>query len=212
VTCFFTDHGEYLGDFGLVEKWPSGLESCLLRNPLIVHDPNAAAGTPSTMVEMLDLTATMLDYAELEADYTHFARSLRPVIGDPSLRHRDAVFAEGGFLASEGVLLEPDAGGHYRHKRDIQRDLPELAGKATVVRSEEWTYVERLYEGSELYHRPSDPDESHNLIRDDGHDPAIESHHLLLHRWLLATSDVFPWTPDTRREGVLLEAFRPGPN
>ncbi|WP_417625389.1 sulfatase-like hydrolase/transferase, partial [Paremcibacter congregatus] len=35
VSAFFTDHGEYLGDFGLVEKWPSGLDDCLLRNPFI---------------------------------------------------------------------------------------------------------------------------------------------------------------------------------
>jgi hypothetical protein len=34
--------GEYLGDFGLVEKWPSGLDDCLLRNPLIVAGPGIA--------------------------------------------------------------------------------------------------------------------------------------------------------------------------
>ena len=36
VTFFHTDHGEYLGDYGLVEKWPSGLDDCLVRNPLVV--------------------------------------------------------------------------------------------------------------------------------------------------------------------------------
>ncbi|EXJ75791.1 uncharacterized protein A1O5_00298 [Cladophialophora psammophila CBS 110553] len=25
VTMFFTDHGEYMGDHGLIAKWPSGL-------------------------------------------------------------------------------------------------------------------------------------------------------------------------------------------
>ena len=41
LVVFLTDHGEYLGDFGLVEKWPAGLEPCLTRNPMIV----AGAGT-----------------------------------------------------------------------------------------------------------------------------------------------------------------------
>ena len=33
VTFFFTDHGEYLGDYGLVEKWPSGLDDVLGTEP-----------------------------------------------------------------------------------------------------------------------------------------------------------------------------------
>ena len=36
VTMFFTDHGEYLGDHGLIEKWPSGLSDPLVKEPLII--------------------------------------------------------------------------------------------------------------------------------------------------------------------------------
>ncbi len=43
IIVFLTDHGEYLGDFGLVEKWPSGLDPCILRNPLVM----AGAGLPA---------------------------------------------------------------------------------------------------------------------------------------------------------------------
>jgi len=209
VTFFFTDHGEYLGDFGMVEKWPSGLEDCLVRNPLIVHDPNARSGTTTSMVEMVDLAATVLDYAQLEADYTHFGRSLRPLLGDPSIEHRSAAFSEGGFLVSEGPLLEPNAGGHYRHKQQIQHELPHLVGKAMAVRTPAWTYVERLYEPSELYDRGADPHERHNLIGTGNYDDLISEHRQLLMRWMLETSDVFPWTPDPRRETVLTQAFRP---
>jgi arylsulfatase A-like enzyme len=208
VTFFFTDHGEYLGDFGLVEKWPSGLEPCLVQNPLIVHDPSAGSGPSPSLVEMVDLTATLLDYAELDPGYTQFGRSLRALLADPALAHREAVFSEGGFLASEGALLEPDAGGHYRHKRDIQRDLPELAGKAVAVRTHDWAYVERLYEDPELYDRRSDPAERHNLASTGDHADVIADHHVLLHRWLLETSDVFPWTPDPRLEQVLRDSLR----
>lgn len=31
-----TDHGEYLGDSGLIEKWPTGMNDCLLKEPLII--------------------------------------------------------------------------------------------------------------------------------------------------------------------------------
>ena len=40
-----SDHGDYAGDFGLVEKWPSGLEDCLTRVPLMARIPG---GTPVT--------------------------------------------------------------------------------------------------------------------------------------------------------------------
>lgn len=36
VTMFFTDHGEYLGDHGLIEKWPSGVSDSLVKEPLII--------------------------------------------------------------------------------------------------------------------------------------------------------------------------------
>lgn len=35
-TLFFTDHGEFLGDSGLIEKWPSGLGETLVHEPLII--------------------------------------------------------------------------------------------------------------------------------------------------------------------------------
>ena len=38
-TFVFADHGDYAGDYGLVEKWPSGLEDVLTRVPLIVQTP-----------------------------------------------------------------------------------------------------------------------------------------------------------------------------
>ncbi|MFB7214065.1 sulfatase-like hydrolase/transferase [Streptomyces sp. NPDC056255] len=36
VTLFLADHGEYLGDHGLIEKWPSAMHDCITRDPLII--------------------------------------------------------------------------------------------------------------------------------------------------------------------------------
>jgi arylsulfatase A-like enzyme len=46
VFVVLTDHGEYLGDFGLVEKWPSGLDACLTRNPLVIAGPGVPLNSP----------------------------------------------------------------------------------------------------------------------------------------------------------------------
>jgi arylsulfatase A-like enzyme len=206
VTVFFTDHGEYLGDFGLVEKWPSGLEEVLVANPLIIHDPAASTGTATSFVEMIDLTATLEDFAGLDS-IGHFGRSLRPLLADPTAEHRTAAFSEGGFLVSEEPLFESGDRGQYRHKQQIQHDRPELVGKAMAVRTAEWCYVERLYEGPELYDRVADPLETTNLAGRDECAAAERRLHDLLHRWLFETSDVLPARCDPRMDDDLQQAL-----
>src|SRR5262249_29267483 len=76
-----SDHGDYAGDYGLVEKWPGALETCLLHVPLIARVPGGTAGaTAPDMVELYDIMATFLDLAGVRATHTHFARSLVPQI------------------------------------------------------------------------------------------------------------------------------------
>ncbi len=211
VVVFFTDHGEYLGDYGLVEKWMSGLDDCLTRNPLIVADPRARAGLAhDSFVELVDLTATLEDYAGLERTYTHMGRSLRPLLDDPTATHRDAAFSEGGFVRSEEPLLESGAGGHYRHKQDLQHEDTTLTGRAISIRTEQWTYIERLYEGPELYHRIDDPRETTNLATRPEHGDIVRQLKDRIFAWLFETSDVIPWEPDPRMDPVFFEQWRAG--
>ncbi len=203
VTCFFTDHGEYLGEFGLVEKWPAGVDDVLVRNPLIVHDPRASSGVARSFVELVDLTATIEELAELEPAYTHFGRSLVPLLTTPSAVHRDAAFSEGGFLVQEAHLLEAGAGGPYRHKQELQHDRPDLAGKVSAIRTERWCYVHRLYEPPELYDRVADPRETENLAGRPEHATTEGELRDRLLTWHLETSDVVPWRADPRMDDDL---------
>lgn len=196
---FFTDHGEYLGDHGLVEKWPSGLDPSLLRNPLIL----AGAGLPEGRVvdqpvEMIDLLPTLLDLAETDATHTHFGRSLLPVIDDPSVEHRPFACAEGGFRVSDSHLMEGISTGIYEPKSRLQREQPALVGTAIVIRTTTHTYVHRRYESDEFYDRRVDPDEINNLL-DDRELPslAVELRELLF-GWFIDTSDVIPWSSNPR--------------
>ena len=203
VSFFFTDHGEYLGDYGLVEKWMSGLDDVLVRNPLVIHDPRAGSGVVESFAELIDLTPTLLELAGLEADYTHFGRSLVPLLSDATLPHRDAAFSEGGFLLEEEPLLESGNKGHYRHKQELQHEDTSLTGRAISIRTERWAYTERLYEGPELFDRVNDPRETVNLA---GSEATVEVERDLkdrIFRWLFETSDVIPWAPDPRMEPAL---------
>lgn len=199
-TVFFTDHGEYLGDYGLVEKWPSGLDDCLVRNPLVISAPGFRERSRcGALVELVDLLPTLLELGETEARHTHFGRSLVPLLRDGSLAHRDAAFSEGGFTADEEPLLER-AGFPYDLKAEIQHEDPVYAGRATALRTERFTYVHRLYEANELYDRVADPRETRNLAGDPAHADVERALRERMLDWTIATADVIPWEPDRRFE------------
>lgn len=198
ITLFFTDHGEYLGDFGLVEKWPAGLDRCLVQNPLIVAGPGVKEGVVArTYAEMVDILPTLLEYAELTPAHTHFGKSLVPALDNPGHLVRYCAFTEGGFGIEDKDLLER-AGGEYARKAALQHENPRLVGRAISVRDNEFTYVYRLYESDELYDRAADPNETTNLIdRDDLAGVAARLKNRILD-WLFETADVIPWQPDPR--------------
>jgi arylsulfatase A-like enzyme len=209
VTWFFTDHGEYLGDHGLVEKWPSGQHDCLLRNPLVVAGPGVAEGAVHDgMTEMVDVLPTALELAGTEAGHTHFGTSLVPALAGRSegAASRRFAFAEGGFLLREAHLLER-AGPPYDIKSGLQHDLPATVGRVASARDARYTYVHRLYESPELYDRGDDPGETVNLAGT----PALADVEAAMRdatlRWLFETSDVVPWDADPRFEPSFLELF-----
>jgi len=198
MTLFFTDHGEYAGDFDQVEKWTSGLDDCLVRNPLIIGGPGVSeGGTAETMVEMVDLLPTLLDYAGIEANHTHFGKSLKPVLADPTTPHRELAFSEGGYTRDEADLVE-QADFPYDLKAGLQQEDPTFAGKSISARSQDWTYIYRLYESDEFYDRTHDPLEEHNLINDPTHQTMIRDMKDHILNWMVETADVIPWETDPR--------------
>lgn len=195
---YFTDHGEYAGDFGLVEKWPSGLDRSLLQNPLIIAGPGVKPNTTAaTFTEMVDLMPTLLDLADIKVTHTHFGRSLVDVLSDPEAKIRDAAFSEGGFVTDELNLLEV-AKGEYANKANLQHEQPSLVGRAIAMRTERYTYIYRLYESDELYDRSDDPNETENLIDHPEHKGRINDMKSKVLDWLFSSADVIPWTADPR--------------
>ena len=194
----FTDHGEYLGDFGLVEKWPSGLDPCLTRNPLAIAGPGVTeGGVADALVELVDLLPTIAELGGAEVHHTHFGRSLTRVLADPSTEHREFACSEGGFRPTDEDLFER-AGWIYEAKTDLQHDQPELVGTAIALRTLDYTFVYRACEDDELYDRSADPAETTNLAHRPELAPVLNDLRVRLLDWLATTSDVIPWTPDPR--------------
>src|SRR5690606_23939149 len=79
----FADHGDYTGDYGIVEKTQNTFEDALARVPFIIKPPASVPVAPrvsEALVELVDFPATVYDLAGIEPGYWHFGRSLMPVL------------------------------------------------------------------------------------------------------------------------------------
>jgi len=92
IVVFTSDHGEWLGDHGLVLKGPMFYEG-LLRVGMIVKGPGVPAGkVVADPVSTVDLAATFADYAQVENAAARHSSSLRPLMeGDA---RRDFAYSE----------------------------------------------------------------------------------------------------------------------
>ncbi|KAK0659831.1 Arylsulfatase F [Lasiodiplodia hormozganensis] len=206
VTMFFTDHGEFLGDYGLIEKWPSGLNEQLTHEPLVIGGAGLPQGSVyEEMAEMVDLVPTMLQLASVGESYMHFGKSLVDAIHAAGrgevLPHKEHAYTEGGFLLNEEPLLEQGP-FPYDIKSALQHNDTALVGKSVAIRDKEWTYVYRLYEADELYFRRNDTYELNNLAAEPEYQHIRAKMRETVLKWMMETSDVIPWYKDQRAPDV----------
>lgn len=195
---FFTDHGEYLGDYGLVEKWPSGVNESLVHEPLIISGPGIPENkTVDSLCEMVDLGPTIFELCGVDTSpFPHNGKSLLPTVKGEG-EHKKFVFSEGGFLKSEEPIIEY-ATYPYDIKARLQHEDVELVGRVVAIRDKEYTYVYRLYEKDELYSRTKDTGELHNLADVEEFQSVKFRLKDEILRWLVKTSDHAPMTQDVR--------------
>lgn len=208
-TCVIvtSDHGDWAGDYGLVEKWPSALDDTLTRVPLIIRAPGGAAGhVVDEPVEFFDIMATMLALADVEAQHTHFAQSLVPQLhgapGDPDR----AVFAEGGYDPHEPHAFEGrgnaaifrDPTQIYYPKGLQQQEHPESVCRATMMRTLDYKLVRRPLGVSELYDLRNDPQELHTVYDDSAYADVRTAMEAGMLDWIIRTADTVPVDEDPR--------------
>ncbi len=86
IIVFTADHGDHAGQFGLFFK--STMYENAVRVPMLVADPSKSGGICSRLVNNLDLYATLLECAGVDAPKTS-SRSLIPLLKDPQIMDWD---------------------------------------------------------------------------------------------------------------------------
>lgn len=186
-----SDHGDYAGDYGLIEKWPSGLESCLTHVPMIARIPGGKAGhVVNEMTELYDIMPSMLALAGTRARHTHFAHSLIPQLHGAAGEPDRASFSEGGYNLSEPQAFEPVLPGPYEPKTRLQNEKPEMIRRSASVKTHRYNFVARPGGQSELYDRVADPKETRNLYGQAAYRKVQDEMEQRLLDWYVTTTGI----------------------
>jgi len=212
---FSSDHGDFAGDYHLVEKWPGAADDVLTRVPLFARLPNGARNIVARApVSLFDIPHTMChlqginvdgDGPQLGAVGGTFASSLLPTLRegtDGDLRR--VVRAEGGFSSwrdlhpggSDHVDMDDPRGMYY--PRAVE-EMAEGSPKWVMARNLTHKLVYRPRGVSELYDLASDPRELDNLWGKPSAAPLQGAMERELLGWLVETADVTPTRMDPRR-------------
>lgn len=144
IVIYISDHGDWLGDHGLILKGPMHYDG-LLRVPMIVRGPGVPAGKKvDEPVSTLDLGPTFFDYGQADALQTQHGQSLRPLIETDD--------ATRDFALNEWELL-PTRAGVPLSLRTIRTKTHKLT-------------VDLITEAGEMYDMQADPGETVNLFDD----------------------------------------------
>ncbi|MFT3819517.1 MAG: sulfatase-like hydrolase/transferase [Rubrivivax sp.] len=173
LVVFTSDHGDWLGDHGLVLKGPMFYEG-LLRVGLILRGPGVPAQrVVADPVSTVDLAATFGDYAGVPIPMAAHSRSLRPLV--------------------EGVAQDPGSRGHAYTEWRLGPSRCGVALDLRGVRSVDAKLtLERGSGAGELYDLREDPHECVNRFDDPAYRGLREE---LMQRLMCRPNDVMAALP-----------------
>lgn len=196
----FSDHGDYTGDYGLVEKVQNCFEDALTNVPLVIKPAAGIAYKPRVtpaLAELNDLCATLADMCDIDLGYVQYGESLLSVLAGDDVG-KDAVFSEGGRGFGDRPSMElghDDPHDVYWPRISTQHEEGANHTRATMIRMGKLKYTMRLYEQDTLYDLERDPHEQVNRIDDPAYAERVARMRDRLLVWYQQTAD---WVPNRR--------------
>ena len=196
---FLSDHGDFVGEYGLVRKGPE-LPEVLTRIPFSWRGPGitAEASPHEAFISIADIMPTICDLIDVPLPAGVQGRSLKPLLlgQDYPREEFESIYAEHGF-----------GGLHYTAEDDFDARedglTPGLAfdelngwsqsGTMRMLRRGDWKLVMDMQGAGQLYNLADDPFEMVNLYGCGAHQ-AIQAELLAeLLAWTLRVQDPLPY-------------------
>lgn len=196
VIIFVSDHGDYVGEYGLQRKG-AGLPELLMRIPFSITGPGIEARVDDrAMISLVDVLPTIAEMIGQPIPAGVQGRSLWPVLtgAEPELPAAfESVYAEGGFGGLPyGEDERPEL--HFPYDGTTYDELNSVtqSGTSRMLRRGQWKLIYHVTGAGELYDLDADPYELDNLFDVER---VHETRSALLEemlRWTLTISDGLP--------------------
>ncbi|MCF6174643.1 MAG: sulfatase-like hydrolase/transferase [Victivallaceae bacterium] len=168
IIVFTSDHGDFAGHFGLVEKTKAFYES-LLRIPLLIHLPGQTEGKClDAQVSNIDIMPSILDYLAVPIPREVQGQSILPLLNSRTVEHRQTIFAELGQPENPPPPMPHAEFKAYAAKRFAAEGMfwfidYTVNGRCAMIRENGWKYCYYVGDKEELYDLNADPSELFNL-------------------------------------------------
>ena len=172
LIIFTSDHGEHLGDHGLIQKGPPGLDSCA-HIPLLVAYPGVISEGQrfGQLVEAVDIAPTILDFCGVHAPPFFQGRTFRPLLVGHDYQPRQSAYIE---------FKDP------------------FRSSWKTVRTHDYMYSifstdgQSESQGEVLFDLANDPHQQRNVVDDPAYAESLNTlRRELLRRWFMA-EDQYP--------------------
>ena len=156
IVVFVSDHGDMVGQFGMVYKLTYCGYDTLMKVPCLVRFPGCVpeGSVNASLASSVDLMPTLLDLAAVDIPEGVDGQSMADVLRGKSETAREEVFTD---LMNRGFMLR-------RGEWKFVLNWKPLGGDWQVPEAADESGIRDL---DELYHLGNDPDEVHNLAYED---------------------------------------------
>lgn len=119
IVIFTSDHGEFLGDHGRIQKGMPGYD-CITRVPFIISYPKKIQQgmVIEELVEAVDVFPTVLDYCGVQTPREVQGKSFKPLLDGEKTRHRESVYTE--YFEPYGYFSSTVRTNRYKYNCDTR--------------------------------------------------------------------------------------------
>lgn len=199
ILIFVSDHGDYVGDYGLQRKG-AGMPECLMRVPLVITGPGiASSANTDDFVSLVDLLPTICEVTGAEIPFGVQGRSLWPILNGQDYPSQEfaSIYAECGI---GGAFYGPEEEPEMDPVRDYDYAGPSIlelnsvvhSGHTRMLRRDDWKLIFDSAGRGELYDLSKDPAELTNRYDDDQLSSVRETLLAELLQWTIRTEDEMP--------------------
>ena len=194
-----SDHGDFVGEYGLVRKGPE-LPECLTRIPMLFVGPGITSGTKphTTHISIVDIMPTLCEAIGRALPVGVQGRSLWPLLtgGDYPKEEFASIYAEHGFgglhYTAEDKLDPVKEGAINNAVSYDELNSWSQSGTMRMLRKGDWKLEFDMQGKGQLYNLAKDPAELKNLYEDREFAEIRQQMLSDLTAWILRVQDPLP--------------------